>query len=438
VSTKAGALTHKRVLTIAMPVVISNATVPILGAVDTGVVGQMGQAAPIGAVGVGAIAITAMYWLFGFLRMGTAGLAAQALGADDQAEVSALLSRALLVALGAGIAILALQVPLIQLALWTAPASEEVEGLARDYMGIRVYSAPAMIGVYALTGWLIAAERTKGVLAVQLWMNGLNIGLDLWFVLGLGWGVSGVAFATVLAEWSGFALAVWLCRDAFGTPAWRDWARILDRARLVQFASVNRDILLRSVMLQAIFMSFIFLGARYGDVTLAANQVLMQFLYITAYAMDGFAISAEALVGQAMGARSAARVRRASVLTSFWGGVTVIVAAGAFALFGGAIIDLMTTSDAVRAEARVYLPYMIAAPLVGCASWMLDGIFIGATRGKDMRNMMAVSTVVYAAALWLLMPGLGNHGLWLALLISFIARGITLGVRYPALERAVG
>jgi MATE family multidrug resistance protein len=419
-------LTHGRVLKVALPVVISNATVPILGAVDTGVVGQMGLAAPIGAVGIGAIALTAIYWIFGFLRMGTAGLAAQAEGAGDREEVTALLSRALMIGLGAGLAITALQVPLIWLALQTAPASEEVEGLARSYMQIRIFGAPAAIGIYAVTGMLM----------VQLWMNGLNIVLDLWFVLGLGWGVEGVAVATLIAEWSGLVLALWLCRDAVRSPGFRNWPRVFERARMLRFASVNRDILIRSVLLQGIFMSFVFLGARFGDVTLAANHVLLQFLEITAYSMDGFAIAAETLVGQSMGARSAARVRRAALMTSFWGMVTVIVTALCFALVGGAVIDLMTTSPEVRAEARVYLPYMVAAPLVGCAAWMLDGIFIGATRSADMRNMMALSAVVYVAALWVLMPLFGNHGLWMALLISFIARGATLLARYPSLERA--
>jgi MATE family multidrug resistance protein len=429
-------LTHGRVLKVALPVVISNATVPILGAVDTGVVGQMGLAAPIGAVGIGAIALTAIYWIFGFLRMGTAGLAAQAEGAGDREEVTALLSRALMIGLGAGLAITALQVPLILLALQTAPASEEVEGLARSYMQIRIFGAPAAIGIYAVTGWLIAQERTRGMLMVQLWMNGLNIVLDLWFVLGLGWGVEGVAVATLIAEWSGLVLALWLCRDAVRSPGFRNWPRVFERARMLRFASVNRDILIRSVLLQGIFMSFVFLGARFGDVTLAANHVLLQFLEITAYSMDGFAIAAETLVGQSMGARSAARVRRAALMTSFWGMVTVILTALCFALVGGAVIDLMTTSPEVRAEARVYLPYMVAAPLVGCAAWMLDGIFIGATRSADMRNMMALSAVVYVAALWVLMPLFGNHGLWMALLISFIARGATLLARYPSLERA--
>ena len=429
-------LTHRRVLTVALPVVLSNATVPILGAVDTGVVGQMGLAAPIGAVGIGAIALTAIYWIFGFLRMGTAGFTAQAHGAGRKGEVAALLSRAMIIGLCAGFMIVALQFPLMWLALQTAPASAEVETMARSYMGIRIYGAPAAIGIYALTGWMIGLGRTRSVLIVQLWMNGLNIVLDLWFVLGLEWGVEGVAIATLIAEWSGLLLGLWLCRDALNTPAWKDWPRVFERAQMVRFARVNRDILLRSVMLQGIFMSFVFLGARFGDVTLAANHVLLQFLEITAYAMDGFAIAAETLVGQAMGARSVARVRRAALMTSFWGLVSVILTASAFAFFGPWIIDLMTTAPDVRIEARAYLPYMIAAPLVGCAAWMLDGIFIGATRSADMRNMMALSAIIYVIALLILMPVIGNHGLWVALLISFVARGITLGARYPSLKRA--
>lgn len=428
------ALSHRRVLKIAIPIVLSNATVPILGAVDTGVVGQLGEAAPIGAVGIGAIILSALYWIFGFLRMGTTGLASQAHGAGDRAEVSALLMRALLIGAAAGLAIIAFQGLLFRFAFALSPASPEVEGLARSYMGIRVLSAPAAIALYGITGWLIAQERTRAVFLIQLWMNGLNIVLDLWFVLGLGWGVEGVATATLIAEASGGALGLWLCRDGLWGGAWRDWARVFDWGRLRHMASVNTDILLRSLLLQAMFVSFLFLGARFGDVTLAANQVLLQFLEITAYALDGFAFAAEALVGQALGARDRARLRRAALLASFWGLLIVIAMALGFALFGGRIIDIMTTAPDVRLEARRYLPWMVLSPLAGLAAWMLDGIFIGATRTRDMRNMMALSFAIYLAALWLLVPPFANHGLWAALLISFVARGITLGLRYPALE----
>jgi len=428
-------ITHRRILKIAVPVVLSNATVPILGAVDVGVVGQLGEAAPIGAVAMGAIILSSVYWIFGFLRMGTAGLVGQAYGADDHAEVSAILTRALMIAGAGGLLLILMQLPIFALAFWLSPASAEVENLARDYLQIRIWTAPAAIAVYALTGWLVAMERTIGVFWVQLIMNGLNILLDLWFVLGLGWGVEGVALATVIAELTGAGLGFWLCRDAFRHVEWRNWARVFDRARLIRMGLLNVDILIRSALLMAIFSSFVFLGARFGDVTLAANEVLIQFTYIVAYAMDGFAFAAEALIARAIGRGDATRLRKSALMCTFWGGVTCASMALFFAFGGTWLIDVMAKSAEVQTEARYYLPWMIAAPIVGCASWMLDGIFIGATRGRDMRNSMTISAAIYVAAVVVLIPMFGNHGLWAALLISFIARGITLGVRYPRLER---
>jgi MATE family multidrug resistance protein len=429
-------ITHRRILKIAIPILLANVTVPILGAVDTGVVGQIARPEPIAAVGVGAIVLSAVYWIFGFLRMGTVGLTAQAAGEDNRPEVAALLTRALMIGLAGGAAIIVLQRAIYAGAFALSPASPEVEALAREYMAIRIWSAPAAIAIYGITGWLIALERTRAVLALQLWMNGLNVTLDLVFVLGLGWGVPGVAFATFLAEWSGLAMGLWLCRGAFRVPAWRDWARVFDRVKLRRMAVVNTDILIRSALLQAIFVSFLLLGGRFGDVTLAANQVLLQFLHITAYALDGFAFAAEALVGRAFGAGAVARLRRGAWMTSLWGVVVAVLLAGGFAVLGPFIIDTMAKDPEVREAARAFLPWMVAAPVVGLASWMLDGIFIGATRSADMRNMMAVSAAVYALAVAALTGPLGNHGLWLALLISFAVRGLTLWLRYPALEHA--
>ena len=428
------AVTHRRVLRIALPIVLSNATVPILGAVDVGVVGQMGEAAPIGAVALGAIVLSTVYWIFGFLRMGTVRLVGQAGGAGDTAEVSAWLTRALLVAIAGGALLILLQPLIFWGALRLAPASEEVESLAYTYLTIRIWTAPAAIAVYALTGWLVAMERTAGVFWVQLVMNGVNILLDLLFVLVFDWGVPGVAVATVIAEITGAGLGLWFCRGAFTHPAWREWPRIFERAKLIRMALLNTDILLRSLMLMIIFSSFVFIGARFGDVTLAANEVLIQFMYITAYAMDGFAFAAETLIARAIGRGDRAYVRRSAFVTSTWGLAICVAMAAAFALAGGWIIDVMAKDADVQRVAREFLPYMVAAPLLGCAAWMLDGIFIGATRSRDMRNMMALSFVIYWVAILILLPVMGNHGLWLALLISFVARGVTLGLRYPALE----
>ncbi|WP_281825423.1 MATE family efflux transporter [Jannaschia rubra] len=429
-------LTHRRILRVAIPVVLSNATVPILGAVDTGVVGQMGAAAPIAAVGAGAIILSSVYWIFGFLRMGTTGLAAQALGASDRAELVALLSRALLIAGVAGAGLIALQWAIFAAAFRLAPTTAEVEGLARSYMTIRIWSAPAAIAIYGLTGWLIAQERTGAVLIVQLAMNGANILLDLWFVLGLGWGVQGVAVATFLAEWSGLALALWFVRDGFADGLWRDRAQVFDGARLRRMVAVNTDILIRSVLLQITFASFLLMGGLFGTVALAANQVLLQFLYITSYALDGFAFAVEALVGRYFGAGNRQRLRRAVMMCAGWGVGTVTVLALGFAVFGGRIVDVMATAPEVRQAARIYLPWMVLAPLIGVAAWILDGVFIGATRTRDMRNMMVLSFGAYLVALLALVPVLGNHGLWAALMMSFLTRGVTLAAKYPALERA--
>lgn len=425
-------ITHARVARIAVPVVLSNATVPLLGAVDTAVIGQLGQAAPLGAVGMGAVILATLYWAFGFLRMSTSGLAAQAQGAGDLPERSAVLLRALLVAGVAGFGLIGLQGLLFWAAFAAAPASAEVEGLARTYLAIRIWGAPATIALYALTGWLIGVERTRGVLVLQLWQNGLNIVLDLWFVLGLGWGIEGVAVATLIAEVTGLMLALWLARDALTPAVLRaGFARLGNRPALARMFTASRDIMGRTILLQLSFTSFVFLGARFGDVTLAANQVLLQFLEITAYALDGFAISAETLVGQAVGARAAGEVRRASRICMQWGFGGAAVMALCFALTGGLIIDLMTTAPDVRIEARWYLWWLVVAPLIGVASWIYDGIFIGALQTREMLRAMMISVAVYAVALVVLIPTMGNHGLWAALMVLNITRGITMRAAYP-------
>ena len=428
-------ITHKRVLSIALPIVISNATVPILGAVDTGVIGQLGGAAPIGAVGIGAIILGALYWIFGFLRMGTVGLTSQALGGEDAQEVRALFFRSIGIGVLAGTAFITFQIPIFAGAFWIAPASAEVEGLARAYMSIRVWSAPAAIAIYGLSGWLIAQERTRAVLMVQLFMNVTNIILDFWFVLGLGLGVEGVAVATLIAEWGGLGLGLYLCRQVFRGLALSLWQQIVNRRRLIHMMQVNGDILIRSVLLQAGFVSFLFFGAELGDVTLAANQVLLQFVYLASYAMDGFVFAAESLVGQAMGARAVAQLRRGASVTAVWAFGSALVLAVGFWIVGPFVIDVMAKDPAVQEAARLYLPHMVAAPLLGALAWMLDGVFIGATRTQDMRNMMILSFLGYCGLVLSLLPSFGNHGLWMAMNGFFILRGVSLAFRYPALER---
>ncbi|MEM1314581.1 MAG: MATE family efflux transporter [Pseudomonadota bacterium] len=418
---------------------LSNVTVPLLGMVDTFVVGQLGEAAPIAAVGLASAVISLIYWMFGFLRMGTSGLVAQAKGAGEAAETGALLMRGLVVGVGAGLVFVVLQGLIVWLAVVASPAEPEVEAMAAAYLSVRLWGAPFAISIYALTGWLIGMERTRGVLTLQLCMNGLNAALSLLFVLGFGWGVEGVAAATVIAEVVGAALGLLLCREAFAGDQWRDLERVLDRAKIRRMAEVNRDILIRSALLETGFLYFIFVASPFfGTAVLAANHVLFKFIEVTAFALDGFAFAAETLAGQAFGARRPATVRRAAVMSSLWGlGMTGAISA-LFLLAGPMIIDLIAVAPDVREEARRYLPWIAAIPVLSLPAFMFDGVFVGATRTRDMRDSMVQSTLIYFVCAAVFLPMFGVHGLWAAMLIFFSARGATLCLRYPALERAAG
>ncbi|MBN2759868.1 MAG: MATE family efflux transporter [Rhodobacteraceae bacterium] len=430
-------VTDRRILRIAAPILLANIAVPLLGVVDTGIIGQIGEAAPIGAVGLGAVILTSVYWVFGFLRMGTTGLVAQAVGAHDLAESGAILMRGVLIGLGAGAVMVLGQIALMEAAFMIAPASATVEALARDYLAIRIWGAPATIALYALNGWLIGTERTRSVLALQLWMSGLNVVLSLWFVLGLGWGVPGVAAATLIAEVTALGLGLRLCRAAFTGNQWRDWARVFDRARLKRMWAVNSDIMLRSVALQAAMTGFLFTSAGFGDVELAANQILWQFLMIIAHALDGFAFAAEALVGQAVGARAVGQMRQAGLRAGVWAFALAGLMAVVFLLGGPAVIDVMAKDAGVQNAAIAYLPFVAALSLASCAAYMLDGIFIGATGTREMRNTVVLAVAIYAVVIWAFVPVYGNTALWSALMLLNIMRAVFLGVLYPQLERRV-
>ena len=423
-------LTHRRILTIAIPIVLSNATVPLLGAMDTAVIGHLGQAAPIGAVGLGATILTTLYWAFGFLRMSTSGLAAQAKGARDPVELSATLIRALLMGAAAGLTLIALHPFLFSLAFQIVPASPQVESLALTFLNIRIWAAPATIGLYAITGYLVGTERTRAILALQLWQNGLNMALDLWFVIGLGWGVAGVGTASLIAEVTGLALGLYLTREAL-VPLRAALTRLADPQAIRRTFSASRDILIRTVILQLSFTSFVFISARFGDASLAANAVLLQFLGIMAYALDGFAFAAESLVGQAIGAKDPAALKRAARMAMQWGYGGALLLAISFAVGGYAAIQVMTNVQAVQSQALALLPWLIAAPLISSAAWTYDGIFIGALMTHSMRNAAIQVAGLYAAALAILVPSFGNQGLWAALMLMNAARGLTLRRAFP-------
>ncbi len=431
-------ITHRTVLAIALPVVVSNVSTPLIGVVDTAVMGRLPDPAYIGAVAVGSLIFTFVFWAFGFLRMGTTGLTAQALGANNSDEVVSSLGRALLIAAAIGTALVLLQWPIRMIAFSLLEGTERVETLARAYYDIRIWAAPATLANYALLGWFIGIGRTDIGLVLQLILNITNIALDALFVLVLGWDVRGVAAGTLLAECLaacvGTALAWRHARKLHG-----HWNRgsLLTSERLKRTLVVNRDIMIRSLALIFVFVWFVAQGAAFGDVTLAANAVLMQFIAVSAYFLDGLAFAAESLVGRAVGAASRANLVAAMKITTIWALMLAIGACLLIALLGPAIIDLLTIDETTRLVARQFLPWAAIAPFLGVWAFQLDGFFIGATRTTQMRNAMLVSLLIFLCAWWLLTP-YQNHGLWAALHVHYLARIGTLYYFFPAFVRSVG
>ena len=430
-------LTHRAIRAIALPVIISNGSTPLIGIVDTGVVGQLPDPAYIGAIAVGALLFSFVFWAFGFLRMATTGLTAQAWGAEDTDDVCASLGRALAIAAAAGVALVAVQWPIREFAFFALEGSPRVESLARQYYDIRIWAAPFTLANYALLGWFIGLGRARVALALQLVLNLTNMALDALFVLVFHWDVQGVAVGTLLAECLaavvGLGIAVRHVRRMGGR--W-SLAQLLDAARLKRTVAVSRDIMIRSLALIFVFAWFMAQGAKQGDVILAANAVLMHFISAGAFLLDGFAFAAEALVGRALGAARRAGVIAAARMTTVWAGGTAVAIAIVVAALGAQFVDILTVDPAARAAARDYLPWAAAAPLLGVWAFQLDGIFIGATRSADMRRAGLASLAIFLVAWWMLTP-LGNHGLWAALYIHYVARTGTLLYFYPGLIRSV-
>jgi MATE family multidrug resistance protein len=429
---------HRDVWRLAFPIILSNVSVPLLGIVDTAVVGHLPGPQYIGAVAVGALIFGFIYWGFGFLRMGTSGFTAQALGAGDGDEVRSVLARALIAAALFSVLVLIFQWPLKVMAFGLIDASRQVEFLAREYYQARIWGAPATLANYALVGWFIGIRNTRAVLIMQLVMNGLNIVLDLWFVMGLDLGAAGVAWASVISEFVAIGIGFILVRRSLLIIGGH-WIKehIFNTDKLKRLIAVNRDIFIRTLCLQAAFALFTALGARMGDTVLAANAILLNFQSMMAYALDAFAHAVGALAGGYLGAKNRNGFRQAVKVSSIWAIVFAIIFSLFYGLFGGPLVNLITDIEDVRALTRIYLPWMILTPLISVWSFQLDGIFIGATRTADMRNAMMISLLVFALALGLLVPLYANHGLWAALIVLMIARAITLGLYYPALEKSV-
>ena len=418
-------VTHGLVFRLAAPMTLAYLSVPLVGIIDTAIIGQLGDAALLGGIAVGAVVLSVVFTTFNFLRSGTTGLTAQAYGAGDSAETIAVLGRALIVAALSGLLILMLQTPLVAAGVLLMDPGASVALAMRQYLTIRIWASPFSLVNFALLGWLLGVGRSGTALGVQTLFAALNIVLSVWFVAGLDLGVAGVAWGAVLAEIATVIIQVPLVARLAPRRDWPPWSTVLNRAGLSRLFGVNRDIMIRSFSLLFAFAFFTRQGARFGDVTLAANAVLMHFFILAGYFLDGFATAAEQLAGRAVGARFRPAFDRVVLLTTGWGLATALALTLVYFLLGPAAIDLMTTAPDVRAAARDYLPWAALTPLVGVVAFQMDGIFIGATWSRDMRNMMLLSVLVYLAAWSALTPLFGNHGLWAALLIFLGARSLT-------------
>ncbi|MBY8074489.1 MATE family efflux transporter DinF [Vibrio fluvialis] len=420
---------HRQVLWLAIPMVLSNITIPLLGLVDAAVIGHLEHAWYLGGVALGSTVISVTFWLLGFLRMSTTGLTAQAFGADNRARLARVWLQGMLMALGFAAVFLLLHRFIADGVFGFSSASAEVKLYAQQYFVIRAWSAPASLVNFVLLGWLLGTQNSRAPMWMVIITNVVNIVLDLLFVLGLGWKVQGVALASVIADYSGMGFGLWC--------VWRYWlqhqlpsplALLRESTQgLSRFVRLNRDIFLRSLCLQAAFSFMTFQGAAFGDQTVAANAVLMSFLMMISYGMDGFAYAMEAMVGKAIGAKSETQLKAAMIGSAFWSVIICLLLTLAFGWYGSALIRLITDISAVQQTAQVYLPWLVAMPLTSMWCFLLDGIFIGGTKGREMRNSMFVAActffvVFYGFAFW------GNHALWLAMLSFMAMRGLSLGI----------
>jgi MATE family multidrug resistance protein len=425
-SDRAFAVTNRTVLGIAVPMTLAYLTTPLLGIVDTAVVGQMGDAALLGGLAIGALAFDFVFASFSFLRTGTTGLVAQAFGRGEEARERAVFWRAIMLAVGIGL-VLTLATPLVILVTdwFVAPAPAVSEAMA-VYVGVRMLAAPVTFINYVLLGYVLGRGQGSTGLTLQLVVNGGNIVFSIVFGLWLGWGIAGVAWGTVTGEVLGA-----LVGSAIVLPRFRNGRRlplfeVLDAAAFRAMMALNRDIMIRTFVLVGAFALLTQQGAKFGTVTLAANAVLMNFFLLAGYFLDGFAAAAEQLAGRAIGARHAPAFHRAVRLTAVWGFGLAGVTSAVLLVSGDAAIALITTSPEVRAEAMRYLPWAALTAVSGVLAFQMDGVFIGATWSRDMRNMMLLSFAIYVAALWSLGVLYGNHGLWAALHIFLVARGLSL------------
>lgn len=430
---------HRAVFALALPMVFSNVTTPLLGLVDTWVIGHLGQAWFLGGVSVGATLINLLFWLLGFLRMSTTGLTAQAQGAASAEGQMDTLARALGLAVGLGLALLLLVLPFLPAIIGLSGGSPEVQVYAGDYVSVRIWSAPAALCNLVIMGWLLGMQDARSPMLLLILSNLVNMVLDAWFVLGLGWQVRGVAAASLLADYSSLGVGLWLVSRRLrqlSAEVWQGaWSRWWQWPAVRRLLGLNRDIFIRSLCLQLCFAFMTLQGARLGDVAVAANAVLLNFLMLISYGLDGFAYAVEAMVGRAIGRRDRQGLREAIVLNLGWALLIALAFALGFALGGRQLIAHITDLPAVIAEANRQLPWLIFMPLLAVWCFLLDGVFIGATRAREMRNSMLVAVFAGFFPVWWLCQGWGVAALWAAMAALMTGRGLTLGWLCWQLER---
>lgn len=426
---------NRKILNLAIPNIISNLSVPLLGAVDTALLGHLEEVYYLGAIAVGGMIFNFLFWGFGFLRMGTTGLTAQAFGKRDREESVLILARAVGVAAVFSGLILLLQSWIADFSFWVVEASPEVEQFTRVYFDIRIFSAPATLGLYAINGWFLGMQNARYPMIVTIFLNVLNIALDVFFVFGMGMNVAGVAYGTLIARYAGIALAILLL-----VWKYRDWMieysreRLTELAAVKEFFSVNRDIFIRTLCLIFTFSFFTAKSAEFGDIILAANSILLQLWMIVSYGIDGFAYAAESLIGRYTGARDAKQMRLAVKYCFFWGVGIGVAASGIYWVFDTSILYLFTDQQNVIDTALAVYFWTVAGPAVSSFCYIWDGIFIGATATPPMRDSMLIATLlVFLPVFYLSVEDLGNHAIWLAMVLFMIARGLTLSLYAPKL-----
>jgi len=416
----------RRILTTSFPIIIANISIPLLGMTDTAVLGHLGDLDVLAGISLGAVIIGAIYWFFGFLRMGLTGLVSQARGQRDPYEVTSLLIRGLSIAFVGGLGLILLQGILFDTIFFALSAEKAPEDLSRIYMSIRLVSAPAAISLLVMTGWLFGMGRTKEALYLILFINLANILLDLIFVNLLYLGIHGVAYATIISETMGVFLGVFLCKDYLFGNGFIDKKRIFSKSKWQQFLFLNINIVVRSILLQAVFLSYLFFGTLFGSITLAANHILFQMTHFSAYALDGIAFSSEIFVGESIGKRNYDYYQKVIKSCFKLGLIFAIILSIFFMISGLVLINLMTSLEEVRIFCYDYLIWIIIMPILAVSSFLLDGIFLGAARGTEIRVAMIQSFLVFCISAIIFISLFDNQGLWVSISIFYLARAITL------------